>query len=148
MEVTEMEDKAVHTQALFANLVYDEAGNLVENTFIGTEPHYVIIDGDFRRHVAAEYIDRQVVELLMGQVQANKEQVSQGVLGMLGKDDLFTKAMVDSSINHMDQVMQQGIPDDARILLGMMGFKIIVDYHGELVNLDMPAQEMPGSEDW
>jgi hypothetical protein len=120
----------------------------VENTFIGAEPHYVIIDDGFRHHVAAEVIDRQVVEWLTGQAQANKVLVSEGILKMLGKDDLFTKAMVDSSINHMDQVMQQGIPDDARILLGMMGFKIIVNYHGELVNLDMPAQEMPGGEEW
>jgi len=138
-----------HKQALFATLVYTEEGEAVENTFIGSEPHYVIMDGDFKRHVAAEDVDRQVVSWLQQQVSANKDLVSEGVMGMLGKDDLFTKAMIDASIQNMDQVMQQGMPDDARMMLGMMGFKVIVNYHGEVVNLEMPAQELPGDlGDW
>lgn len=138
-----------HRQALFADLVYDEDGNPVQNTFIGTEPHYVIMDGDFKRHVPAVDIDRQVIEWLQTQVESNKELVSEGIMGMLGKDDLFTKAMIDSSIKNMDQVMEQGLPADARMMLGMMGFKIIVNIHGEVVDLDMPAQEMPDfGEDW
>ncbi len=134
-------------KALFTNLVYSEDGNLVETTFIGAEPHYVIMDGDFKRHVAATDIDQQVIDFLQGQVSANKNLVSDNIMGMLGKDDLFTKAMIDSSINNMGDAMQQGLPDDARIMLGMMGFKIIVNVHGDLVDLDMPAQELPGNED-
>ncbi len=140
-------EQTKHSKAIFANLVYDEDSNPVANTFIGAEPHYVIMDGDFKRHVAAEVIDEQVVKWLAGQVSANKEMVSEGIMGMLGKDDLFTKAMIDSSIGNMNQLMQQGLPDDARMMLGMMGFKVIVNIHGELVNLNMPAQELPGSED-
>jgi hypothetical protein len=135
-------------QALFSGLVYDENGELVETTFIGTEPHYVVRDGDFKRHVPAESVDRQVIEVIQQQAQANKELVSEQIMGMLNQDDLFTKAMIDSSISHMDQVMEQGLPDDARMMLGMMGFKIIINVHGELVNLDMPAQELPGDEEW
>jgi len=143
-----MEEKT-HTKAIFANLVYSEEGEPVEVTFIGTEPNYVIMDDGFKRHVPAEQIDRQVVEFLAGQVEANKDLVTEGVMGMLGKDDLFTKAMIDSSIGRMDEMMNQGIPDDARMMLGMMGFKIIVNIHGEVVDLEMPAQELPGSdEDW
>ena len=135
------------TKALFTNLVYDENGQPVATTFIGSEPHYVILDGDFKRHVAAEIIDRQVLDWLQGQVDANKDLVTEGIMGMLGKDDLFTKAMIDSSIKQMDQVMQRGLPDDARMMLGMMGFKIIVNIHGEVVKLDMPAQEMPDDDE-
>jgi hypothetical protein len=135
------------TKALFTNLIYDESGQPVDTTFIGSEPHYVILDGDFKRHVAAEVIDRQVLNWLQGQVNANKDLVTEGIMGMLGKDDLFTKAMIDSSIKNMDQVMQQGLPDDARIMLGMMGFKIVVNIHGEVVKLDMPAQEMPDDKE-
>jgi hypothetical protein len=135
-------------QALFSGLVYDENGELVETTFIGTEPHYVVMDGDFKRHVPAESVDRQVIEVIQQQAEANKELVSEQIMTMLNQDDLFTKAMIDSSINHMDQVMEQGLPDDARMMLGMMGFKIIINVHGELVNLDMPAQESPGDEEW
>ncbi len=137
------------SHALFSGLIYDEAGQLVETTFIGSEPNYVILDGDFRRHVASEEIDRQVIRWIQEQATANKDLVSDQIMGMLGKDDLFTKAMIDSSLVNMeDQVMQQGIPEDARTMLGMVGFKIVVNIHGEVVNLDMPGQELPPGEEW
>ena len=134
-------DQPSYRQALFTGLVYNEEGQPVETTFIGTEPNYVILDGDFKRHVAAEDVDRQVINWLQEQAAANKETVSAGMMAMLGKDDLFTKAMIDSSLSHMDQVMQQGLPDDARMMLGMLGFKVIVNTHGEVISLDMPGQE-------
>jgi hypothetical protein len=62
------------------------------------------------------------------------------MLQMLGKDDLFTKAMIDASIQNMDQVLEQGLPDDARAWLGMLGFRVIINTHGEVVGLDMPEQ--------
>ncbi|NJN93762.1 MAG: hypothetical protein HC875_06565 [Anaerolineales bacterium] len=131
-----------YQQALFTGLVYNEEGQPVETTMIGTEPNYIILDGDFKRHVAAEEVDRQVIGWLQEQAEANKDMVSAGMMAMLGKDDLFTKAMVDSSLTHMERVMEQGLPDDARTMLGMMGFKIIVDTHGEVVNLEVPGQEL------
>ena len=136
-----------HPKALFTGLIYDETGEPVETTFIGTEPNYVIMDDGFKRHVSAFEVDRQVLEWIQEQAEANKEIVSEQIMGMIGKDDLFTKAMIDSSITNMEQMMQQGLPDDARIMLGMIGFKIIVNVHGEVVNMDMPGQELPG-EDW
>jgi hypothetical protein len=135
-------------QALFRGLVYDENDQLVETTLIGSEPHYVVMDGDFKRHVAAKAVDRQVIEVIQQQAEAHKELVSEQIMAMLKQDDLFTKAMIDSSISRMDQVMEQGLPDDARMMLGMMGFKIVINVHGEVVNLDMPAQELPGDEEW
>ena len=140
-------EQSAHKKAVFADLIFSEDGEPVENTFIGADPHYVIMDGDFKRHVAAEEIDNQVIDWLQDQVSANKGMVSDNVMSMLGKDDLFTKAMIDSSIGRLAEMMQQGLPDDARMMLGMMGFKIIVNVHGEVVNLEMPAQELPGSED-
>jgi hypothetical protein len=133
--------QAGHRQALFSGLVYNEEGQPVETTYIGTEPNYVILDGDFKRHVAAEEVDRQVIGWLQEQAAANKETVSAGMMAMLGKDDLFTKAMIDSSLTHMDQIIEQGLPNDARIMLGMVGFKVIVNTHGEVISLDMPGQE-------
>ncbi len=135
-----------HRQALFIGLIYNEAGQLAEATFIGLEPNYVILDGDFRRHVPAELIDRQVLDWLQGQAEANRDLVTQNMLSMLGQDDLFTKAMIDSSIHQMHRLMEQGLPDDARMMLGMIGFKIIVNTHGELVNLDMPGQAIDDEE--
>jgi len=140
---------STYRQPLFGGLIYDEANQPVETTFIGEEPHYIIMDGDFKRHVAAEEIDRQVIEWIKQQATANKDLVSEQMMNLLGKDDLFTKAMIEASITQMDeQVMQQGLPDDARLMLGMMGFKIIVNIHGELVKVDMPAQEAPEGDEW
>jgi hypothetical protein len=36
--------------------------------------------------------------------------------------------------------MEIGLPEDARTMLGMMGFKVIVNTHGEVVNLEMPGR--------
>ena len=141
-----MADKT-YPKALFSGLIYSETGEPVASTFIGTEPHYVIMDGDFKRHVSAFEVDRQVMGFIQEQATANKDLVSEQMMKMMGKDDLFTKAMIDSSITNMDQIMEQGIPDDARIMLGMVGFKIVVNVHGEVVNLDMPSQELPDG-DW
>ena len=135
-------------QAMFTGLIYDEDENPVETTFIGLEPHYVVLVGDFKRHVTAESVDRQVIEWIQQQALANKDLVSEQIMGLLNKDDLFTKAMIDSSIGNMEKMMEQGLPDDARMMLGMMGFKIVINVHGELVSLDMPAQEFPDDEEW
>jgi hypothetical protein len=132
-------------QALFVGLVFNEQGKAAEVAYVGDEPHYVILDGDFRRHVASEHIDRQVLGWLREQIMASQDLVTQGIMEMLGKDDLFTKAMIDASIQNMDQVLDQGLPDDARTWLGMFGFRVIVDIHGELIRVDLPAQETPDS---
>ena len=130
-----------YAKALFQTLVYNEAGEPAEVAFVGSEAHYVILDGDFRRHVPAREIDEQVVTWFQEQILANKDLVAEGMMSMLGKDDLFTKAMIDSSISKVDNILETGIPEDARMWLGMMGFKIIVDYHGEVVEIEAPQSE-------
>jgi hypothetical protein len=127
--------------ALFAGLVQDEEGNPVDMVLVGSVPHYVVLVDGFRRHVEAEAVDRRVIELLREQFMEHREVAIQAMLQMLGKDDLFTKAMIDASIKNMDQVLDRGLPDDARAWLGMLGFRVIVDSHGEVVRLDMPEQE-------
>jgi hypothetical protein len=126
--------------ALFAGLVQDEEGKPVEVVMVGDAPNYVIEDDGFRRHVESEVVDRQVIELLREQFMAHREIATEAMLQMLGKDDLFTKAMIDSSIKNMDKVIEQGLPDGARAWLGMLGFRVIVNRHGEVMQLEMPEQ--------
>lgn len=125
---------------LFGGLIQDEEGRPVETAMVGDEPHYVVDDAGFRRHVASEVVDRQVIEMLREQFMAHREIATDAMLQMLGKDDLFTKAMIDASIKNMDQVIEQGLPDDARAWLGMLGFRVIIDMHGQVLRLDMPEQ--------
>jgi len=128
-------------QALFDGLVYDERELMVETAVIGGEAFYVIDDNGFRRHIAAEDVDRQVLSIFLEQLQDNKELAIEQALKLMGKDDLFTKAALDASMRHvdMDQIIAQGIPGQARDMLGMLGFRIIINLHGELVRLDQPA---------
>jgi len=126
--------------ALFAGLIQDESGNPVEAVMVGDVPNYVVEDAGFRRHVEAEAVDRQVIGMLREQFMAHRDIATEAMLQMLGKDDLFTKAMIDASIKNMDQVLNQGLPDGARAWLGMLGFRVIVNTHGQVVRLDMPEQ--------
>jgi hypothetical protein len=136
--------------ALFAGLVFNEQDEPAEVVYIGAVPHYVILDDGFRRHVEAEMVDRQVIQWLRQQILSNRELVTQEMLAMLGKDDLFTKAMIDASIQNMDRytdlLLEQGLPEDTRAWLGMLGFKVVVNVHGEVVRLDAPAQQELGDE--
>ena len=125
---------------LFAGLIQDEEGQPVEAAMVGDEPHYVVDDAGFRRHVASEVVDRQVIEMLREQFMAHREIATEAMLQMLGKDDLFTKAMIDASIKNMDQVIEQGLPEGARAWLGMLGFRVVIDMHGQVIRLDMPEQ--------
>jgi len=128
-------------QALFTGLIRDEANEPVETVMVGDTPCYVVLDDGFRRHVEAEAVDRQVLAILREQFMEHKEIATEAMLQMLHKDDLFTKAMIDASVKNMDQVIERGLPDEARAWLGMLGFRVIINAHGELVRLDMPEQE-------
>ena len=127
--------------ALFSGLIRDEEGEPVETAMVGDTPCYVILDDGFRRHVEAEAVDRQVLAMLRDQFLEHKEIATEAMMQMLHKDDLFTKAMIDASVKNMDKVLERGLPDDARAWLGMLGFRVIINAHGELVRLDMPEQE-------
>jgi hypothetical protein len=129
--------------ALFAGLVVDEGDRSLETTMVGDEAFYVVDDNGFRRHVPAEEIDKTVLAELRDQIMENRDAVTQGALQMMGADDLFSKAMIDSSLNNIDsnfaKLMDQGLPEQARQWLGMLGFRIVVNYHGEVVRMDSPG---------
>jgi hypothetical protein len=127
--------------ALFDGLVYDEQDNLVGVTHIGSDAHYVVDDAGFHRHINAEDVDRQVLQVLLDQLEENKDMAIEQALNFLGKDDLLTKAAVDASMRNVniDQILQQGFPAQARDMMGMVGFRIVINLHGEVVRIDQPA---------
>lgn len=128
-------------QALFAGLVYDEREIPVEVSYVGPDAYYIVDDSGFHRHIDAEEVDRQVLSVFIEQLQDNKDLAVEQALKFLGRDDLFTKAAIDASMRNidMDQIIEQGIPGQARNMLGMLGFRIIVNHHGEVVRMDQPA---------
>jgi hypothetical protein len=133
-------------QALFEGLVYDEDENLLATTRIGDEAFYIFDDAGFRRHIRAEDVDRQVLGFFLDQLEDNKDIAVEQALSMMGKDDLFTKAAVDAQLSNidMDQIMAQGIPLQARNMLGMLGFRITVDLHGQITAINQPSMPDEG----
>jgi hypothetical protein len=127
--------------AFFARLIETEDGAPVDVAVVGGTSFYVIDDQGFRRHVEAATVDRHVLGLFREQLDANRDEASAAMLKLMGQDDLFTKAMVDATLRNidLDQVAAQQLPDDARRWLGMLGFRVVIDLHGEVVRVDMPA---------
>ncbi len=130
-------------QPLFIGLVTDESGNPIESGFIGNDPCYVIDDAGFRRHVPAAQIDRAVLAQMAEMMKGSEDFLSEQTAKMLGQDDPFSKAMIEQQIKNIDQqfeaLMQTGMPEEMRAYLGMMGFKVVVDYHGEIIRVEQPS---------
>lgn len=134
-------------QALFEGLVYDETGRLVDTAVVGDEANYVIDDAGFLRHISADVVDRQVLAIFLDQLDQNRDLAVEQALKLIGKEDLMTKAAIEASLKNidMDQIMAQGIPTQARNMLGMMGFRIIINFHGEVIGIEQP-QSFEGEE--
>ncbi|MBX3015164.1 MAG: hypothetical protein KF832_26835 [Caldilineaceae bacterium] len=133
-------------EAMFAGLVVDEAGNPAEIAKVGENACYVVMDDDFRRHIDAELVDRQVLRFMREQVDDQRDIAVEQMLSMLGKDDIFTKVAVESSINNIEQNVGQPIPAEARQWMGMLGFRIMIDFHGTVVDVQLPAGGIEGDE--
>lgn len=128
-------------QALFDGLVFDEDEQPVASKLVGDESFYVIDDDGFMRHVESEQVDRQVLQLFLDQLSENKDMAVSEAMRLMGKDDIFTKAALDAQMRNVNaqQIIEQGIPEQARNMLGMLGFRIVINVHGEVVRLDQPT---------
>jgi hypothetical protein len=139
------------TQPLFAGLIFDEDDNQVETTLIGDEPCYVVNDNGFLLHIPSESVDRQVLDFFAQQIKGNEGLLSEHAAKMLGQEDIFTKAALENQFKNIDEQMQQlfqtGIPEEARMYLGMSGLKIVIDHHGELIRVEQPSAAAPDGDE-
>jgi hypothetical protein len=130
-------------QPLFSGLVIDESGNIAESALVGDEPCYVVDDAGFRRHIPSEQIDRAVLAQFADLMKGSEGLISEQAAKMLGQEDVFTKAAIEQQLKNIDQqfdqLMQTGIPEDMRAYLGMMGFKIIINMHGDILRVEQPG---------
>jgi len=130
-------------QPLFSGLVLDEFGNPAEAALVGDEPCYVVNDAGFKRHIPAEQVDKQVLGQIAKLMKGNEDIISEQTAKMLGQEDVFTKAAIEQQLKNIDkqfdQLMNVGIPEDMRAYLGMMGFKVIINMHGEVLSVDQPG---------
>ncbi|GIV63285.1 MAG: hypothetical protein KatS3mg045_0624 [Bellilinea sp.] len=130
-------------QPLFAGLVVDENDQVVETAMVGSEPMYVVNDAGFRRHIPAEYVDRQVLNFLKEQISGHEDLLTEQTAKMLGQEDIFSKAIIEKQFRNIDQQFEQllktGIPEEGRAYMGMMGFRIVINFHGDVVRIDQPG---------
>ena len=134
-------------QALFSGLISNQDGEPVDVAYVGGEAFYVIPDGDFRRHVEAAKVDNQVLAMLHERITGMQDVIVQGVLNFLGKDDLFTKASVDMALKNFEEGFRRADPTQWKPWLGMLGFRVIVNVHGEVVDVEYPEQEIDDESD-
>ncbi|MBM3188731.1 MAG: hypothetical protein FJZ90_08425 [Chloroflexi bacterium] len=140
-----MLDQQTKQQALFPGLVFNEAGERAEVVTIGGLAHYAVPDAGFLRHVEAHVVDDAVVARIKEQITSMQDEVVRGILQMLGRDDLFTKAAIDASIRNLEQGIRQADPEQWAPALRLFGFRVIVDVHGNVVDVIFP--EAPADDD-
>ena len=128
---------------MFADLVFNEEGQTAQVVYIGQVPHYAVPDGDFLRHVEAAYVDRQIVKIMQERILAMRDVVTEGVIHMLGQEDLFTRASIEHAIENMDRILEPGNVDvdELRTALWMTGFRATVNVHGDVIHLEIPGWE-------
>jgi hypothetical protein len=135
---------------LFAGLVFDENDQPAETAYVGDEPCYVVNDAGFRRHIPSEQVDCQVLQVMKDLIQGSEGLLAEQAAKMLGQDDIFSKAMLETQLknieNQFDQVLDAGIPEEGRAYLGMAGFRITINVHGEVLNVNQPGMSSEGEE--
>ncbi len=134
--------------AMFEGLVFDERRNAAQVRHVGERACYVVDEDGFLRHIDAAQVDMQVIEFLKGQVDQHRDLAVSGMLDLMGKDDIFSKAAVESSIDNIDQAVGQAIPEQSRQWLGMMGFRVVINDQGEVVDIEMPAGEIEEGDEY
>ncbi|HEX9798285.1 MAG TPA: hypothetical protein VGA52_14990 [Anaerolineales bacterium] len=132
-------------QALFAGLVVDERDRPVDTALVGGEAFYVVDDDGFSRHIDSEHVDRQVLDELLGMIEGHEDFLSMNTMKMIGQEDPFTKAMIERSLSEapeqVEKLLETGLPEAARMQLGMVGFRVVIDDRGDLVELVQPSAE-------
>lgn len=130
-------------RAVFEGLVFDEENRVLATSFVGDEACYVVDDAGFKRHIPSEEVDRQVLDVFKESIKANKDTIADQTVKMMGQDDIFTHAIVANQLENVDEqiehMLESGLPESGRIYMGMLGFKIVIDYHGKVVRLEQPT---------
>jgi hypothetical protein len=138
-------------KAVFEGLVVDESLNPVEVVIVGGDACYVINDAGFRRHIDAEFVDRQVLTSMKNSIDGHEGIISEQTAKMLGQDDIFSKAAIANQIKNIDKQMEAllntGIPEETRTYLGMIGFRILINIHGEVLDIEQPGMIDPTEEE-
>ena len=136
--------------AVFEGLIFDERDQRVDVKYIGQDSFYVVDDRGFLRHIPSRDVDRQVWDFMFKQIEGKEDMLSEQTAKMLGQEDIFTVAMIENQLKNSDKqfdaLAEAGIPEASRNYLGMMGFKVTIDVHGEVQDIKQPGIATDGEE--
>lgn len=136
---------------LFTGLIIDEYDQPVGTATIGSEPCYVVNDEGFLRHIPSKPIDLEVLQTIGGQISGNEELIADQAAKMLGQDDLFSHAILENQLKNIDkqyeQMIEMGFPEETRTYLGLLGFKVVINIHGEIIKIEQPSAPPADGED-
>ena len=69
---------------------------------------------------------------------------------MLGQEDIFSRALIETQLknidNQFDTLFETGIPEEGRAYMGMMGFRITINIHGEVLDVNQPGMIDPDED--
>lgn len=137
-------------QPLFQGLIFDENDQPVDVAMVGDEPMYVVNDAGFHRHIPSESVDRQVLNMMGKMIEGHEDELANQTAKMLGQDDIFSKALIENQLKNMEQqfetVLKSGIPEEGRAYMGMMGFRVKINVHGEVLEVIQPGTAAPEDE--
>lgn len=136
---------------LFSGLIEDEFGQPVNTAFIGEEPCYVVNDSGFLRHIPSEEVDRQVLQAMKEQIKGHEDAITDQTVKMFGADDIFSRAFIMKQLQSIDDqlevLLQTGIPEETRTYMGMVGFRVVINIHGEVIEVKQPGAIADGDEE-
>ena len=137
-------------QPLFQGLIVDENDQPVDVAIVGDEPCYVVNDAGFHRHIPSESVDRQVLLTMGNMIEGHEDELADQTAKMLGQDDIFSKALIENQLKNLEQqfeaVLKTGIPEEGRAYMGMMGFRVRINVHGEVLEVTQPGAAAPEDE--
>jgi len=130
-------------KALFSGLIVDEFDNPVDIAQVGSETFYVIDDAGFKRHIPSEDVDRQVLNSMKELIEGHEGIISEQAAELLGQDDIFSRAIIENQLKNLNKqfnlILETGIPEEVRAYMGMTGFRVRINIHGEVLEVKQPG---------
>jgi hypothetical protein len=131
-------------EPLFLGLVFSEDEKPLAATQVGEAPCYILDDAGFRRHIRARDLDESILRWLWEQIRGHEQELAEQAARMTGQEDIFSRAVLRNSLAHpeasIEEIFRHGLPEETRMWMGMMGFRAIVNVHGELLRVEQPAR--------
>jgi hypothetical protein len=132
------------TEPLFLGLVFSEDEKQLTAAQVGDEPFYVLDDAGFLRHIRARDLDESILRWLWEQIRGHERELADQAAKMTGQEDIFSRAVLQNSLAHPElyvkEIFRHGLPEETRMWMGMMGFRVVVNVHGDLLRVDQPAR--------